>query len=151
MSAVQKGEVNIRPMERKDIFPVLSMFKKMPDARGVLTHRDLVGWSLGQEGDASFVAEIDGQIAGLLLARFTFLGIPVARVCSIQVIVVDPDYLRRRIGVRLVEAVLDRCYAEGVDTVRAFVPERNWELKDFLKTLDFKPSGIIEYVRTVQV
>jgi len=151
MSAVEKGDINIRPMERRDIFPVLAMFKKMPDARGALTHRDLTSWSLGKERDASFVAEIDGQIAGLLLARFTFLGIPVAEVCSIQVIVVDPDHLRQRIGASLVNAVIERCYAEGVSTVRAFLDGKNWQLKNFLENIDFKPSGITEYVKTVEV
>ena len=151
MSAVEKGNIKVRPMERKDIFPVLAIFKKMVDSRGALTHRDLVSWSLGQQRDASFVAEIEGQIVGFVLARFTFLGIPVAEVCSLQVMVVDPDYYRQRIGSRLIDAIVDRCYAEGVNTVRAFLDEKNWQLKTFLDNNDFKPSGIIEYVKAVKV
>jgi GNAT superfamily N-acetyltransferase len=151
MSAGEKGDIKVRPMERKDIFPVLAIFKKMPDSRGALSHRDLVSWSLGQQRDASFVAEINGQTVGFVLARFTFLGIPAAEVCSIQVMVVDPDYHRQRIGSKLVDAVVDRCYVEGVSTVRAFLAEKNWQLKTFLENNEFKPSGIIEYVKTVKV
>ncbi len=151
MSAIQKHDVNVRPMERRDILPVLAMFKKMPDARGALTHKDLTSWRLGKERDASFVTEVDGQIVGLLLARFTFLGIPVAEVCSIQVMFVDPDYQRQKIGAGLINAVVDRCYAEGVTTVRAFLDEKNWQLKNFVENMGFKPSGIIECVRTVEV
>jgi ribosomal protein S18 acetylase RimI-like enzyme len=151
MSAIQKQEVNFRPMERRDIVPALAMFKKMPDARGTLTHRDLASWRLGKERDASFVAEVDGQIVGLVLARITFVGIPVAEVCSIQVIVVDPDHQRQSIGAGLVNAVVDRCYAEGITTVRAFVDQNNWQLKNFVENMNFKPSGLIAYVKTVEV
>lgn len=151
MSAIQKHDVNIRPMERKDIMPALAMFKKMPAARGTLTHRDLASWRLGKERDASFVAEADGQIVGLALARFTFLGVPVAEVCSIQVLVVDPDHQRQNIGAGLLNAVVDRCYAEGITTVRAFVDEKNWQLKNFVENMNFKPSGIIEYIKIVEV
>jgi GNAT superfamily N-acetyltransferase len=151
MSAAEKSDIKVRPMERKDIFPVLAIFKKMPDSRGALSHRDLISWSLGQQRDASFVAEINGQIVGFVLARFTFLGIPVAEVCSVQVMVVDPDHHRQHVGSKLVEAVVDRCYVEGVSTVRAFLAEKNWQLKTFLENNEFKPSGIIEYVKTVKV
>jgi hypothetical protein len=51
----------------------------------------------------------------------------------------------------LVDAVVERCYVEGVSTVRAFLDEKNWQLKTFLENNDFKPSGIIEYVKTVKV
>jgi len=151
MSAVEKENVNIRVMERRDIFPVLTMLKKMGNARGKLTHRDLVSSDLGGPLDLSFVAEIDGQIIGFLLGRFAFLGIPVAQVGVIQVLAVDPDYQRKRIGARLVNAVLDRCYAEGVDTVRGLFEERNWEVKIFLENMGFKPSGLIEYTKTIEV
>jgi len=150
MSA-EKYDVNVRPMERRDILPALAMFKKMPDARGALTHKDLASWRLGKERDASFVAEVDKQIVGLILARFAFVGIPVAEVCSIQVIFVDPDYQRQKIGADLIHAVVDRCYTEGITTVRAFVDEKNWQIKNFLENLNFKPSGLIAYVRAVEV
>ena len=151
MNAVEKRDIKIRSMVQKDIFPTLTMLKKIPGGRGAITHRDLVSWSLGKQRDASFVAEIDGQIVGLLLGRFTFLGIPVAEVCSIQVIVVDPDYQRKTIAADLVNALIARCQEEGVGTIRAFLPEENQEIKLFLESQDFKPSGIIEYAKTIEV
>ena len=151
MDAIKKENVDIRPMERRDIFPVLAMLKKMSGAQGILTHRDLVNSDLGGALDLSFVAEIDGQVGGLLLGRFAFLGIPVAQVGIMQVLAVDPDYQRRGIAASLVNAVLDRCYAEGVGTVRGFFEERNWEVKIFLENMGFKPSGLIEYTKTIEV
>jgi len=151
MSAVEKGNVNIRAMERRDISPVLALFKKMGGARGTLTHRDLINWDLGGALDLSFIAEMDGQIVGLLLGRFCFLGIPVAEVGVIQVMFVDPDYQRRHIGAKLVNAVLDRCYAEGVNTVRAYIDQRDWELKTFTENMGFRPSGLVEYINTIEV
>ncbi len=151
MNALEKERVNIRAIERRDIFPVLAMLKKIGGARGTLSHRDLFNSDLGGALDVSFVAEIDGQIVGFLLGRFAFLGIPVTEVGVIQVIIVDPDYQRHRIGSRLVNAVLDRCRDNGVNTVRAYVDERDWELKIFAENIGFRPSGITEYIKTIEV
>ena len=151
MDAIKKENVDIRPMEHGDILPVLAMLKKMSGARGTLTHRDLVNSDLGGALDLSCVAEIDGQLVGLLLGRFAFLGIPVAQVGVIQVIIVDPDYQRQGIGAGLINAILDCCRDEGVNTVRSYVDERDWELKIFAENMGFKPSGITEYTKTIEV
>ena len=151
MNAVEKDKINIRPMECRDISSILAMFKKTGSARGTLTYRDLINSDLGGALDLSFVAEIDEQIIGLLLGRFCFLGIPVAEVGVIQVIFVDPDYQRQHIGAKLVNAVFDRCYAEGINTVRAFFEERNWEVRNFAENMGFSKSGLVEYTKTLEV
>lgn len=145
------GNLITRTMERADIIPVLSMLKKVPAARGELTHRDLISWGLGEQRDASFIAEIDNQLVGFILARFTYHGIPVDDVCSLQVLFVDPDYHRSSIGTRLVDAVVERCYAEGINTMRVLFDQKNWELKNFFENLGFEPSGVSEHVRNIEV
>ena len=151
MSSGEKESVRIRPMERKDVPPVLAMLNKT-GWRGVLTQRDLHDYGLERRRPSlSFVAEVDGQVVGLLLGRFAFLGVPVTRMGVIQVLAVDPGYQRQYIGSKLVNAVLDRCFAEGVGTVRAHIGQRDWELKTFAENMGFKSSGLIEYTRNIGI
>ena len=151
MSSGEKEGVKIRPMERKDVSPSLAMFNKI-GWQGSLTERDLHDYIMeGQRPSLSFVAEIDGQIVGLLLGRFTFWGVPVTEMGIIQVLAADPDYQRRYVGSKLVNAVLDRCFAEGVGTVCAYIDQQDWELKTFVENMSFKPSRLIEYMRKIEV
>ena len=150
MSSGEKESAKIRPLTRKDVFPVLTMLKKT-GWRGTLTERDLRDYVLRGHYSLSFVAEVEGQVIGVLLGRFIHWGAPVAEMGAIQVLAVDPDYQRRHSGSKLVNAVFDRCFAEGVGTVRADIDERYWELKIFAENMGFRPSGLIEYTRNVEV
>jgi hypothetical protein len=40
----------------------------------------------------SFVAEIEEEVIGFVLARLAYLGMPVAEVAVISILVVDPHY-----------------------------------------------------------
>ena len=151
MSSGDKGIVKIQPMKRKDVFPVLAMLNKT-GWRGTLTQRDFHDYGLGgRRPSLSFVAEVDGQVVGLLLGRLAFLGVPLTEMGVIETIAVDPDYQRRYIGSKLVNAVLDRCFAEGIGTVRVYVTQRDWELKTFVENMSFRPSGSILYTRNIEV
>jgi len=150
MSSGEKESAKIRPLKRKDVPPVLAMLNKA-GWRGILTERDLRDYASGGHRSLSFVAEVEGQVIGVLLGRFVLLGAPVAEMGAIQVLAVDPDYQRRHSGSKLVNAVFDRCFAEGVRTVRADIDERYWELKIFAENMGFRPSGLIEYINTIEV
>lgn len=149
MSAEKKGEINIRPMERRDILPALELFKQITEGRSTLTYRDLVNSDLGGSLDLSFVAEIDGEIAGFLLARLVYVGVPLIQMGTVQSVVVDPNYRRQRIAARLIEAMLDRCSNEGVIEVYTTLDERDWELGNFFENLGFHRTKSITYTKTL--
>ena len=44
----------------------------------------MVASQLGGIRDLSFIAEVDGHLAGFVLARIEYLGIPISEVCMIQ-------------------------------------------------------------------
>jgi len=145
-----KGDIAIRPMERKDIFPALTMLKKIGDARGTLSHRDMVNWDIGGALDLSFIAEKGEQVIGLLLGRFTFHGVPVVQTGVLEILIVDLDYQRQGIAASLVNAALDRCYTEGLNTVLTYIHEKDWEASNLLENLDFKSTGQMLYSRIIE-
>lgn len=162
MVSVEKGEVNIRPMERSDITAVLAIYDKIREEkipgikrsrltyRGPLTYRQVASTDPGGPLDLSFVAEVNGQVAGFIWGRLAYVGIPVSEVGVIHMLVVDPDFQRRSIASKLVNALLERCRAEGINTVRAVLDERHWELQNYFQSLGFRRSELVIYTRTFE-
>jgi ribosomal protein S18 acetylase RimI-like enzyme len=146
----KEGEVNLRRMSRSDIDAVLNIDRKIGGGRGLITYRDMVAADPGGALDLSFVAEVAGKIAGFILARLTYVGVPFVEIAVIQAIVVDPDYQRRGIASQLVNALLGHCHAEGINTIRAVADERNADLKRFFQRLGFRRSELVNYTKTFE-
>jgi len=162
MSAMEKGTVNIRRMGRSDIDAVLAIYNKVREEkipgikrsrlsyRGILTYEEVASTDPGGPLDLSFVSEVDGQVVGFIWSRLAYVGIPVDEVGIIQMLVVDPDYQRHGIASRLVNALLDHCHAKGINTVRAVLDERHWELRNYFQSLGFRRSELVIYTRTLE-
>lgn len=149
MSA-KESTVDLRRMTRSDIDAVLDIDRKISGGQGLITHRDMVAVDPGGTLDLSFVAEIGGKVVGFILARLTYVGVPFVEIAVIQAIVVDPGYQRQGIASRLVNALLGHCHAEGINTTRAVLDERNAALKRFFQRLGFRRSELINYAKTFE-
>ncbi len=149
MSA-KESTVNLRRMTRSDIDAVLDIDRKIIKGRGLITYRDMVAVDPGGALDLSFVAEVGGKVVGFTLARLTYVGVPFVEIAVIQAIVVDPDYQRRGIASRLVNGLLGHCHAEGINTIRAVLDERNAALKRFFQRLGFRRSELVNYAKTFE-
>jgi ribosomal protein S18 acetylase RimI-like enzyme len=159
MASAEK-EIKIRPMERRDIEGVLAVYSKIREEkipgtkrsrlsyRGTMTYEEVASTNPGGPLDLSFVAEANGQVIGFIWGRLAFAGIPVDEVGIIHMLIVDPDYQRQGIASRLVDALAERCHARGVNTVRAVVNERHWELQNYFQSLGFYRSELVTYTRT---
>ncbi|MBA7619970.1 hypothetical protein ES703_27312 [subsurface metagenome] len=66
----------------------------------------------------------------------------------IHVLIVDPEYQKQGIATKLVDALAERCHARGVETVRAVIDERHWELQNYFQGLGFHRSELAIYTRT---
>ncbi len=150
MNSVEKGTVDIRRMARSDIDAVLTIDRKIAGGKGLITYRDMVAVDPGGALDLSFVSEVDGQLVGFILARLTYVGVPFIEVAVLHALVVDPDYQRRGIASRLVNALVGHCHAEGVTTIRSVLSERNTELRRFFERLGFRRSELINYTKTFE-
>jgi ribosomal protein S18 acetylase RimI-like enzyme len=161
MTSTEK-EIKIRPMERSDIDALLDIYskvreEKMPGTkrsrlsyRGAMTFDEVASTNPGGPLDLSCVAEVDGKVVGFIWGRLAFAGIPVDEVGIIHLIIVDPDYQKQGIATKLVDALAKRCHSRGVETVRAVVDERHWELKDYFQKLGFHRSELVIYTRTAK-
>jgi len=138
-------------MTRSDIHEVLFLDRIITgQRRDVIKYEDIASANPGTPPDLSFVAEIDGEMVGFSINRSTYLMVPLTEVCIIHAILVHPDYRGQGIGGKLIEALLNHCQAEGIDTVRALIPEGNKELQALFERQGFQCSNIINFDKTLE-
>jgi ribosomal protein S18 acetylase RimI-like enzyme len=145
-----KSKIRVRPMEPEDIDSVLAIDRKITGVRRAITFTDLITGDLGGVLGLSFVAEVNGEVAGFILARRALAGEPVAEVGLIQILGVDPDYWRQGIATELVNALLDTCQSKKLDAVRIMVNERDSQLRGLFEHLGFTRGKLIDYTKTFE-
>ena len=149
MSNVKETEVSIRRMTRNDIHEVLVLDRIIRSTeRDVIGYEDIASANPGTPPDLSFVAEIGDRMVGFSINRSMYLMVPLTEVCIIHAILVHPDYRGRGIGRKLIEALLNHCQTEGIDTVRALIPEDDKELQALFERQDFQRSQIVNFDKT---
>jgi ribosomal protein S18 acetylase RimI-like enzyme len=150
MSTGEKGVVSIRPMTRNDIHVILALDRKIGEGRSSLSYTDKDATNPGGPADLSFVAEIDGKVAGFIMTRLVYLMIPFTEVCLIQGMLIDPAYQGRGTGSQLLEKLFEHCRTKEINTIRALVPEWNTELRHFVEHHGFRHSNIINFDKTFE-
>lgn len=149
MSNVKETEVSIRRMTRDDIHEVLVLDRIIRSTeRDVIGYEDIASANPGTPPDLSFVAEIGDRMVGFSINRSMYLMVPLTEVCIIHAILVHPDYRGRGIGRKLIEALLNHCQTEGIDTVRALIPEDDKELQALFERQGFQRSQIVNFDKT---
>lgn len=149
MSNVKETEVSIRRMTRDDIHEVLVLDRIIRSTeRDVIGYEDIASANPGTPPDLSFVAEIGDRLVGFSINRSMYLMVPLTEVCIIHAILVHPDYRGRGIGRKLIEALLNHCQTEGIDTVRALIPEDDKELQALFERQGFQRSQIVNFDKT---
>lgn len=139
------AEVKIRPMEPEDIDGILEVDRKISGVQRAITYRDLVREALGGEVDMSFVAEVDNQFVGFVLAYLAYVREQITEACVIQIFGVDPQYQRQGIASKLIQALIDRCRSKNIKLVRVMLEERDSELQSLFKRLGFDRGHYIDY------
>jgi len=149
MSNVKETEVSIRRMTRSDIHEVLVLDRIIRSSeRDVIKYEDLASADPGTPPDLSFVAEIGDRMVGFSINRSIYLMVPLTEVCIIHAILVHPDYRGHGIGRKLIQALVNHCQTEGIDTVRALIPKGNKELQALFERQDFQRSRIVNFDKT---
>ncbi|MBS3906379.1 MAG: GNAT family N-acetyltransferase [Syntrophaceae bacterium] len=143
------AEVKIRPMEPEDINGILEIDRKISGMDRAVTYQDLVRKGLGGEVDVSFVAEVDNQFAGFVLAYLTYIREELSEACVIQIFGVDPAYQRRGIASRLIQALMEKSRAKKIKLIRVMLDERDGDLQGFFKRLGFERGRYVEYSKSL--
>ncbi len=143
------AEVKIRPMEPEDIHGILEVDRKISGVQRAITYRDLVREVLGGEVDVSFVAEIDNQFVGFVLAYLTYVREQISEACVIQIFGVDPAYQKQGIASKLIQALMEKCRAKKIKLIRVMLDERDGDLQGFFKRLGFDRGRHVDYSKSL--
>jgi ribosomal protein S18 acetylase RimI-like enzyme len=152
MANLERGEpkIRIRPMEHEDIDSVLAIDQRITGERRAITYTELITGDLGGVLALSFVAEVDGVVQGFLLARRMYIVAPPSEVGLIQILGVDPDYQRKGIATKMVNALLDTCRQKKLNGVRIMINERDSQLVGLFEHLGFRRGELIDYTKSLK-
>jgi len=139
----------IRPIEPDDLDAILDLDRRITGKERTPTYQDLINEVFGGEMGMSFVAEADGGVVGLVLARVGYVPERISEVCLIQVIGMDPQYRGRGIATRLVQAVIDEACAKGMRTVYVIVDRQDDQLRALFEHMDFSEGDLIHYAKDI--
>lgn len=143
MDTKEADSIQIRRMVLEDVPTILETWSKdIPKEQKLL-----IDPQVRSRFDLSFVAEMNSQLIGFILARLSYVGMPITGVAVIHIIAVTPEYQDKGIGKLLIGHLNDFCIAEGINTMRALVPRNNVKLINYVHFLGFTPSPIINYDR----
>jgi ribosomal protein S18 acetylase RimI-like enzyme len=93
--------------------------------------------------DTSFVAEVDGRVAGYMISYIVYGGYGLEKSAWIATLGVDPRHMGQGIGKRLAEAIFEVYRKKGIKNVLTSVRWDSSDLLSFFKTLGFDRSEFI--------
>jgi ribosomal protein S18 acetylase RimI-like enzyme len=146
----RRGTIRVRPMEPEDIDSVLAIDRKITGVRRAATYTDLIIGDLGKIPDLSFVAEVNGEVQGFLLARRAYFGEPFTDAGLIQTLGVDPDHWRQGIATQLVNALVETCQDKKLNAVWIMLDESDDQLQSLFNHLGFRRGKLIDYTKTLK-
>ena len=143
------GKIEVRQMKADDITFIIDIDQKLTGIQRVLAQAEIVTADLGETNDLSLVAELDNRVIGFIIARQVYLGEPVVKTCAIQIIGVDPDYWRQRVGTKLLNSLSQRCNSMKIHTIRVVVSDKDSKMEGFFKDAGFKQAPLKVYNKVI--
>ena len=131
---------SIRIEDADDIGRILAAITKSPVE---IDFRQVIEEQVQSDKDASFVAEIDGKVAGFMISHIVYGGFGLEKSAWIVTLGVDPKFMGRNIGNKLAEEILGVYRDRGIKHVFTSVRWDSVDLLSFFKTLGFDRSNFI--------
>ena len=168
-----EGTIEIRPMILEDLKAILLLDKEIRTTGKAITYANLTTEYILSAGrkvsyqesptsyvssitgnvaallDFSFVAEVDCQVCGFILGQVARLREAATELGIIQMIGVHPDYQRKGIGAKLVNALADKCRSKGIKIMRIGIDHRDKSLLNLVEHMDFGVGRLIVYSKVL--
>lgn len=139
MKAIDKKALKIRRMVSSDITPTLEIWW------GDIPNREMVASQLQGPLDLSFIAEYEGLLVGFVLAKLVYAGMPMTGTGVVFLIDVNPDYQNAGIGTMLLEALEKHCRSNGIENIRALIPQDDKKITRYFTRAGFRKSKMLNY------
>jgi ribosomal protein S18 acetylase RimI-like enzyme len=139
MKLIDRKALKIRRLVSTDITPTLGIWW------AEIPNKEMVASQLRGPLDLSFIAEYEGLLVGFILAKQVYAGMPMTRAGVIFLIAVNPDYQERGIGSILIDTLKDHCKSQGIETIRALIPQNDTKIKKYFEKAGFRVSNIVNY------
>jgi N-acetylglutamate synthase-like GNAT family acetyltransferase len=143
--ASEVSNVNIRAMSAEDVEGILAIERKVTGSNRAATYAPVPDSCIGGEIDSSVVAELDDQIVGFILGRIARSPTALLDVAWIELIGILPEYSRKGIGRKLVEAWKEHCRQKGIRKVHVMINWRDWLMLSFFESLGFSRGDLTDF------
>lgn len=134
------SNVVIRRLRKKDAAAIGKIDSAITKESSKLDYRKIVEEELKRDTDASFVAEVDGEIVGFMISYITHGNFGFDKSAWIAMFGVYPKYMGQGIGRRLAEEIFKYFRKKKVKNVLTSVRWDSTDLLSFFKTLGFDRS-----------
>ena len=138
-----QGEVKIRPMQSKDSGAIFDMDRILAGGSMTIALINLITEDIKESLDLSFIAEVNSQVVGFVLARHAYIGTPANEVCLIQGLSVHPLRQGQDIEARLVNELTDRAKSLGMKNIRVILSVSDPRMEAFFTRLNFHRAPVI--------
>ncbi|MEK7274516.1 MAG: GNAT family N-acetyltransferase [Candidatus Desantisbacteria bacterium] len=143
-------KVAIRPMMEEDISGVLAVDRKIFGRDRALTYSDPIQVYVGGEMGMSWVAEVQGKIAGFILCQLAEPRLGMSNVAWIGSIGIDPDFRHRGVAGELTKALMKQCQTLTLKEIHIMADRHDDILEGFLSFMNFRPAELVHYVRRIE-
>jgi len=136
--------VKIRLLEREDLDAIVEIDGKvLGELRRDYWERKLETRN-SKASQASFVAEVDGKVAGFILGDVSGweFGVP-DTIGWIDTIGVDPVYQKKGLATALARELIKNLRTLGVKTIYTLVSWKDWDLLQFFHAMGFTRGDMI--------
>ena len=175
MSAAQTtgSEIVIRPINLGDLDVMFSIDRKIRATGGAITYSklnseqiltinrkvsrqirptsyaDLITGDVRGLLELSFVAEVNDHVRGFILGQITRIDNAATEVGTIPMLGVHPEYQRRGIATKLVNALAEKYRSKGVNKIRLGINTRDKGLVTFAEHMGFSTGHFVLYTKTL--
>ncbi|RJR21649.1 MAG: GNAT family N-acetyltransferase [Desulfobacteraceae bacterium] len=142
----------IRPIRLEDTQEINRIQASITKEPSTTDFRRIIEKQLQRGESASFVAEMEGKVAGFMISYIVYGGYGLEKSAWIATLGVDPRWMGQGIGKRLAQEILSFYEKNGIRYIFTSVRWDSADLLSFFKTLGFDRSSFInlrkELVRT---
>ncbi len=143
------SKITVRRLSKKDAAAIARIDSAITGEISNLDYKRIVGEELKRESDASFVAELDGELVGYMISYITHGNFGLDTCAWIAMFGVDPKYMGRGIGMRLAKEVFKYYKKKKIKDVLTSVKWDSTDLLSFFKALGFGRSVCINLQKTL--